>query len=457
MLDKPTVFARFASRSSFVIADGRFYQISDRMNDGSNCLQAGGRKFELVHSAALSQIEQFERRRQEAEIFNFKKNYLTEALEAEIRSREEIKNYENVTKTLNFVLFQVLPLMIDTAHDLGQLIGVENPGKKNGKEVIEEIVDKELRGVKEGNYEKEKEILRQALYQQLDLDKEIPLFKTDQDEELRQLLTDEEEHSILRRVISNAPIYVVEGEVFGLEKKLKGTTADLRINLHDRNYQLRPVASVAAVENVYRKALVNSWKKEAIGEFDEQINEKAKSGKREQAIEQVAQRDRLSYGNLGYIRKGESFYVYWEIPKFAMQNPLDSKQYIPFPSTKISVAVSSSHGQIYPQEPVIIDAMVHPFLGDWNKPLQHICILSRGSYGNSAEEVVRRISDAINTFTNGLTMESVKAHGTISEDAGYFGTSLRKVFDTAGRLSREKGVEQGYQITNEWELGGTKK
>src|SRR3989338_2162412 len=110
---KTTFFQRFAARSPFLVVDEMLYQIQDRQ--GEDYVQIGNSRFGIAPSPLL-QIEQFNKETHAQEIFSFKQEYIKEALQQEIRSRQDIKNYNDVRKTLDFILFEVLPLMIDTAY-----------------------------------------------------------------------------------------------------------------------------------------------------------------------------------------------------------------------------------------------------------------------------------------------------------------------------------------------------
>lgn len=318
-------------------------------------------------------------------------------------------------------------------------------GTKTGKEVMDEIVTKELKDIEEAGDE-DISGLKQAILARLD-ERVAPIDPRIGDKEQKPT-------SLLGKIINNGSMYISHGVVFLLEegKKEHGIVAQF----DGRVLHATPlIIGVGAVEERLREALLTKWKREAVEEFEGQLKELGKGDKRRKAaLERFADRKEFCYGNLGYIREQDHFYVYWEMPKFAMQHPLKPEQYHPFPPAKISVRINSSHGEIHSHGPYVANAMVHPTLKDWETPYQHICILTQRSFGNSAFDIVRHISYAINAFTSGLTIESLDRHGQRDENAPYFGIPLRKSLYHGGQMTREEAVQQGYRITNEWNLEG---
>lgn len=457
-----TFVERLALNGSFAIAQETLFQVSDMVGSTESYLQGGNRRFPLVPSGTLSQFEAFERSRLEDAIFDYQREYVAVALQQEIRSRLEVRNDANITSALRFILSEVLPLMIDTAAELGELIGVPDKGAKTGKQVIDEIVAAAAPTPLKGNGDRKTEIanLRSKLEASLpsgDIRSLLPAPKGIE-KKRKEANPDAKQEtdgaSLLGKLLGGNPVYVSQGLVFRLARTDAKTDAQLPfcITVNGENYLPLPVLKVPELESNYRKALTASFAREAISLFDEQFTRAAVEVTSPDAFGVFAARNEFRYGNLGYVRKRDGFYVYWEVPKFAMQNPLKPNVYHPFPASKIAVFVNSDGGKMYASNADVIDAMVHPFLNNWETGFQHICILSQGQFGRTAMDIVRKLSTAINAFTNGLTMESIDVHGARSEDARYFGQPLRSSLDHAGRLSRQDAVERGYWITNEWIL-----
>jgi len=94
MIEKPTFFERFASRAPFVITeDELLYQIGDRSpRANQNYVQVHpDRQLALIPFSSLSELESFERERFDAPILAFQQKFIREAIEHELKSREDIK------------------------------------------------------------------------------------------------------------------------------------------------------------------------------------------------------------------------------------------------------------------------------------------------------------------------------------------------------------------------------
>ncbi|MBI4441022.1 hypothetical protein HY639_02540 [Candidatus Woesearchaeota archaeon] len=432
-----TFFGRLPS--PFFIVDEHIYDIRTPARDvNGDHVRIGTCTFPLVAAGTLSNWELFEEQISRDATFAFKKKYVADAIAQEIRSRSEIKNLADLTKACTFIIHDVMPLMIDTAYELGQLVGVELNGPKTGKDVIDDIMKKELAALETKDTKMSMDDVKKSILAQLPAPK--PLWGG---KELGS--------SLLGTLLGETPVYVAHDDVYALSKE---KTGGFVVCLGKKKYGIARKCFVQELEATYQKALETQHKWQAIDEVAQQHIDTA--NKKQSAMECFAGRKQFNYGNLGYLREEESFYVYWEVPKFCMQNPVHPKEYIPFPPTKVSVRVNVSDGAIYGEGAYIVDAMVHPFLQRWDGQYEHVCILSRYAVNGTADGIVRGISTAINAFTNGLTRESLEAHGRTDEESAYYGHSLRMIFEKNGRLSRQEAVAQGYLITNEWVLEGKK-
>ena len=446
MKDYTTFFGKFSAEetgSPFVIIGARLYQIASTHNNARTMyLKAGKQTLDLVASSTLTELEAFEERRVEEEIFFYQKEFIAEALQKEVESGVQIRNYKNTKKALEFILFDVLPLMIDTAYELGELLGVEDKGKKTGREVIDEIVERETKEKEPKDKLAEVQAIKERVLSEIP-EKVNPIFARDAPAVV-------DTTSVLGSLLYGAPVYVVNGQVFRLVKT--DDTPSFHISIDGVSYGIRHETHYGNIETRYKEALINRWKRRAIALFDEQVLIEQVEQRRRASAEPFLERKEFRYGNLGYIRERDYFYVYWQTPKFAMQNPLSPRVYHPFPATRIAVQVYSDSGTIYAGDTVVADPMVHPFLRAWNRNYEKICILSAGSFDKTAHGIVTGLSTGINAFTNGLTMESLDRHGVRSEDALYFERPLKDPLNRAGRLARDDAIQQGYRITNEWNL-----
>ncbi len=460
MLESPTFLSRCASTSSFAIVNERLYQLTDRLGEAEQYICLGNQQFEIVPSASIVDIELFERKIHEGKIFQFKKKYIAEALQQEIRSRYEIVDYDNAVRTMEFILYEVLPMMIDTAYELGDLLHVQKDDVKTGKQVVEELVAEELKKVRLP----EKQVMDTAelkckLEQKIEQEMPAPLFD---DKNNGAGGAEKATATTSLGKVLHAPVYIYGQHAYELvrrgrrdrgEQRDKREQGDIRFHIDSKDYWLERSIPLATVEKTYQRILQQHFQREALGEMQAQVN--LTQEKQRSAMERLAERQEMSYGNLGYLRSGTQFYVYWETAPFAMQNPLTPEQYHPFPAARIGVRVNYSNGAVHQNQAIVINPMVHPFLRDWRQGWQPICILDLSSNDSpDAFGIVRRISTAVNAFTNGLTEESLHRHGVLDENAGYFGRPLRESLDHAGRLSREEALRRGCRITNEWNLEG---
>ena len=446
MKDYTTFFGKFSGEeagSPFVIARDRIYQIASTRHDARTAyLKSGDLTLDLVVSSTLAQMEVFEERRVEEDIFLYQKAFIAQALQREIESGAQIKNYKNTKKALEFVLFEVLPLMIDTAYELGELLGVEDKGKKTGREVIDEIVKQETKEKEPEDKLVEVRAMKKRLLSEIP-EKGDPILARD-------IAGVVDTTSVLGNMLNGASVYVVNGQVFRLVKTQ--TPTPFHISIDGVQYEIKHETYSKNIETRYKEALQNRWKRNAIALFDEQVLVEQVDEKRRASAEPFLEKKEFRYGNLGYIREGDSFYVYWQTPKFAMQNPLSPKEYHPFPATRIGVRVYNDSGYMYATDAIVVDPTAHPFLRNWEGRYEKICILSSGGIDSSALGIVTGLSTGINAFTNGLTMESLDRHGVRSEDARYFDRPLKSSLRRDPSIPRGDAVQQGYRITNEWNL-----
>ncbi len=456
MKNHTNFFERLANLSSFVIDSGVIYTISEHDSRKSNRVEVGERRYDLNQFMSVAAMEDLEERLYQGKMFTFTQNYVQEALQAEILSERQKDSRKDILRLQEFVLLEVLPLMIDTAYDLGELLHVDLEVKKSGREVIEDVLQlnsKEGEDVEEINVFQEKERLRQKVLERITQEiREEPYIRAEG------IIKEQGEKTLWDRLVQGS-ICVMGGEIFGLrdidEEEKEG---EIRISIENIMYGLEYNCSASDLGEKYDQLLLNTLKQSALAQWnvetDERVMIPANEKKRRGALERLADTKNFEYGNLGYIREGELFYVYWEMPKFAMQNPLEPQRYHPFPATRVSVRVNASDGRVYHEGAYVVDEMAHPFLRDWKNRYEHICILSGGNFENTAQGIVRHISSAINAFTNGLTLKSLDEHGSRDENAMYFGRSLKETYTTVGTLTREQAVEAGYRITNEWILDG---
>jgi hypothetical protein len=426
-----TLFGRLSSSSSFIIHEEKLYQVSSRQ--AVDYLQAGSLHLGLVPGPTLAELEDFERIIYAEEILSFQKDYVSDALQQEIKSRTEIKNEKNVIHALEFILYDLMSYMIDSIPELGGAAGVKE--KKTGENIIDEIIDQEFEAIEQGG-NPEIAAIRQKL-----LAKDIsPVIGS----------PNPGSESILGKVLGKTSIYVSQGHIYELVPWKKGPI----VVLDGEKYGLKSRIGVEPVDESYYEAWYDDFRIEAIEQLAEQ--KETKDTPKEQALKIFAQRCEFRVGNLGYIRAKDHFNVYWEVPKHAMQNPLRPWEYIPYRKAKVCVRINSSKGVIYnSKKEFLIGSLTHPAVNPKKKKYPRICNMNEQSFGNDYVSIATQLTTAVNRFLNGLTKESVKSHERkhyYGEDANYWGYTLGSFFNSAGRLSRDEAVRQGYMITNEWEV-----
>ncbi len=460
--------ASIADKAPFVIANGILYQVGDEVQ-GEDFISSGSIDLGLIPSASLSELELFELNNRSKEIFDYKKRYIEEELDKEFMSKSDIKSKENVKTALDFILKEFLPLMIDTAYEVGELLGADTKGAKTGKQVIDEILQNETQIGQGKNTEEDIARMKKIIEvkQAAGITPLFPPRNKDEPKTVLEKITNllikrektelQDDRSVLGEVIQNVPLYFSKGQVYKLQPTQEKTGLFFVINR--TTYSLNRVSDVAHFENHYLEQFRRILQNQALTEFDEQFQKILEGiANKKNGFEEFMKKNQFSYGNLGYIRSEDSFYVYWEVPRFAMQNPVKTNMCNPYPPAKVAVRVQASNGTIYlGDHEYIIDPMIHPTLRNWEQKFCDICHLDRKRRENTAKDAMANLSDGINSFINGLTQESLRAHGELSENAAFFGVSLKNVFEKTGYLTIEEALTQGYRITNAWDVDNFQK
>ncbi len=441
-----TFFSRAAQRGPFVIFNDQLYHIAGIDPKAADFLQAGNHRIALVPGLRVPDVEAIESRFWSQEIFDLKKGFIEEIVNEEMKSRYDQQNAGDLLLAQRFVLRDVLPLMIDTAKSRDELLGIDPGDRRSSAQVIEDIISQEIGAQDAGGKKIDEKQIREALQPYMNFNVE-PIYGG------RKVV---DKSSVLWQLLGGRDVYVAQGKVF----VLRNTPQDVSFNLGGKTVgltafeDLEGPAEVEDLEAEYCRVVRDLYKSQAANEFEEQIVAELKRRTDTTGLKELVAKKELRYGNLGVVREGSRFYVYWEYPAFAMRNPIRPEVYHPFPKTKIAVVVQASEGRVHhKQGAYVIDPMVHPTLRSWDSRYEHICNLSESSYENSAPEVVRQISDAINAFTNGLNMESIRRHGNRGEDSEFFGRPLKRSLTMVGELTREQALAKGYRITNDWHIG----
>ncbi len=439
--------------SPFLLIDGRYLHATDRSpRRGKDYLEAGDRRFALEFGCDIARLERFYRESNAEQIGKYKRDFIDAAIQAELRARAALTDDASTANTVRFVMQEVLPRMIDSAAEVGGLIGVQLPPGADGRAALDEILRNMDRALE--TQVTDIEALRQAAAEQLRcavrdrLQAPNAIFP-------RQDAANAPATAplLLDKVLSGVPVAVIGSHLYHTRPATDGDDASWHATVDGTRYSLFPSTSVRAAAQAYTRALQFVYAQEAITEFEDRFHAKAAvTDISKTALEQLVKDERFNYGNLGWVSNEQRVFVYWEIPKFAMRNPLRTDVYHPFPETKVAVALNTSNGEVHAGHAVIVDPMPHPFLRAWDRKFEKICILNHNDVNGTPDGIVHYLATAVNAFTNGLTIESLDRHGARSEDANYFDRPLRESLDAAGELTRAEALERGYIITNEWHL-----
>ncbi len=443
-----TFLSRLGAHGAFVIANETFYQVCEKREGASydNLMLCNGLELALVPSGSLQELERFERSSRRQENFDYKKKFVQNTLQRELMSDKDIKNYDDVKCALKYILEEFLPLMIDTAYEMGELLGVPNvQGVKTGRQVIDDLVQEELALMETEDPAERIKILKAIVGKKIKPSEQILRWED--------TFTDPKPNyngntSTLGAFTDQTPLYFSRGIVATLTPKEDG---DVVLVINGKKYSLGNHITIQHFDAKYAEETAKSLEREALDDFDAQFEQLSIDLKKEKGFNAFASKPSFSYGNLGYIRQGDAFYVYWEVPKFAMQNPVKPHLCNPYPATKVALRIHASGGQIFRSEHAYaIDPMIHPTLEDWKNPFAHICTLSGKFRGNEAKNAMADLSDGINSFINGLTMQSLIVHGSGDDDCRFYNRPLRRILEKVGYLKLEDAMAQGYKITNVW-------
>jgi hypothetical protein len=429
---------------------GLYIPISQDINS-NYFLKFDGESHQLQHVATLDQIQSFDEATFRSSRDIYKTRFLQKALDD-----QKIKFSHNSEAVFgaNFLLRQVLPYLYDSFSELERSLGIVAQTRREGKDIVSEITAK---------YSKNTE--------------EKVFTITDFEDETQQpnldvlVYQNHKPHQFLQTVVGQIPfLYITPKQVWRAVKTDTERAGLLHIGSHNEPTELYFFENHKMTCNVLsdiQRLLEHNLKQDAIRDFLIIQDAKIQSATEKQVqenqptefdIETFANQTEFEYESFGWKRKHDSFYIYWKMPKFAMRNPIRTDVYHPFPETKIGLRIDFSNNTPYPQHACIIDKMIHPFLRNWESDYEKICILSGfDTAKREPHDILNSLSTAVNAFTNGLTIKSIKDHGSENETATYFGRPLMSVWEKVGELTREQALEQQFLITNEWHILEAKK
>lgn len=425
-----TFFHRMAGEGPFFIMGGNLYQFTDRSSNLENAVEAKGIRQGLVCSGSVQDWEEYERARLEQDIFQFKKAFASQAVNQEIRSREEIRYSRDRIRALEFILYDLLPCMMDVR--VNQLV---TDSTRTSRQVMEDLILSETGPARQLDAEQLKADIRATIEREFTTPATV-FERLDQDPASRLSLLGEQ-------VLGGRNVYVRQEQVMLL---VPGSSQGFQVHWEGGIYRLEQGKTVEEVERAYQKARANQFRMEALKEAEIQAGHL--DGHIE-PLERWGQKKEFRHRNIGYVRDDNVFYVYWEVPKFAMQNPLHQERYHPFPVSRVAVRVNASGGCVHHSGAYVIEPMKHPFLEFWDQKYTWICPGEMERvYPDTSEGMAQHISEAVNAFMNGLTRSSLETH-KLDGKILFFNRPLEKILEQVGVLTREEAIKQSYQITNE--------
>lgn len=473
-----TFFRKLTEASPIVIFRNQLYQVASSSDTSRQFLNIGGNKFELIPSSELAELESLDRDLNYQAITKYKKEFIEERLNKEMKSAQEMKEYIGGNKTLQFILYELFPLyMEDTDEEIDAIL--EGKAIKEDRTEIDQLIDREVSEIEVSEAELNK--LKRELLKELDEGEDIPrqprrrvILDTEDDDDLEELLDDfygkkEEtlerielpefrEGTRLSEALEDESVLVFKGEVYRLVPGENNGENSPHVMFANRRFNLQAFGTTNTVEMSYLKKLERQLKVEAVEEYGDQLKKIQQLRSRNKQIDKFARKGEYEMNNIGFIKRNEGYgkskvyYVYLKAPKFAMKHP-KREEYYGFESCRVGVRLNYSGGKVRAADKaVVIDKYSHPFLKEKNLPFQKLCNLTQGvntSGFSDAEKVAKKLDDGLNNLMHGMTEKSFRKHGgTDIYDSTYWTTVLEKKLRDH-KLTKRQVKKGKYEITNE--------
>jgi hypothetical protein len=477
-----TFFLRLAEGGPFAILDGRVYQASDEAANGTS-LNVGPTTLGLVQAAHVNDLENFYRQLQATEIEGVMNSYLQARVQKEVKTQRELKRFLGDNQTVQFLVYEVFPHFMEKDDDLDEMIQAQEEGRRakrtedtagieemiNGgetgevtladvqrlkRDLIDEIEQeyRQQEGIAEPTPEPRKrateemdelDALLTTHYQNQGILEPEPTQRKEEKIELGEGLLD---------ILGTGDVLVMNGDVY----KLIGSRADSDISVKAGRKRMIPqyVARATSIEEAYQRFLEKSVKIAAVEQLEDQVKQIEEARKKFRGIEGIAQQGEFRAGDVGFLQRNGEYYVFLQVPKFAMKHP-KREQYFTFEPCRVGVRVNYSGGQLHSADkPVVIEAYRHPFL-QGGGAFQGICNLSGwGNRYDPAMQVVKKLSDAKNVIMNGMTIKSFRSHGGTDIHDSHYWSDLLKDKLNGREITKKEAERQGYIITNFLWAGG---
>jgi len=459
MANLKTFLDRAAEADNFFLFLGdRLYSIDGNSNSTNRVVTPGGYSMGLVPTLPFYHFERFDDRINSAEIAEDSKTFVRERLNREVEERGRLTDEKKRIKTLDFVVYQFLPLLVsknyETAHHVTDMI-LSGEADRDSEILIERA--------------------RKELQEKLDRDFGTEVKGDNANERLREMILREERGnlrqgpavrakysltdlgidareitpSITGEITGHQPLAVLNKRVYYFEQTERAKKSDLSFKLNDRLFVARPTDITLSginselVNRTLQRTRISAL--ERSGDFDLIKDAIQDTEKRQHQIAQLARLNEYDLGNCGFVLHGDNYCVYARIPQFATQDGRNPKVFWPFPSVKVGIYMGFNNGQAYSfDRPLVIDPMPnHPCLREKTRGYCDICNLNRepDSYNNTPQEILRKLSDAVNVIMHPMTPLSLEAHTGES----YFGVTLKEILKQKP-MTREQAEAEGFTI-----------
>ena len=430
-----TFFSDIASRGPFLITGEEAYLVSP--NPGTNYVGFNDSqvKLGLVPAGSLSNLVRTYKSIFKDDIYVLKKKFIEKKADYGFQTAEERKKDIGNRKLFSFIIKDLMPYLSGHKEDISELLGeeVRRQAKKDKKDVDE------------------KELLATTEKVNKDLYDELEKYGIKQFEDHTQ-----DEASYLRQILGESPILTLNKTVYKLDKAAKQKSQIASSIDGEISYaKLVPIAEISEIEKQYSKFIEWKARGKAVDEFSDYIRQVQMT--RLETIkdfEKVRRLKDFNDGDIGFLKRDDSVYIYQIIPPFAMLDPRPVKKDVSyeFPKLRVGMEIEYDDNKIHLYDPQLFEAEWHPFVREKHEVFQTLCggqIPSRN--GSEVEWVAKALDDAKNLIMHGLTPKSIRNHDGDRESGGkYFGTELD---DKLGprKISINKARKKGLLITNRWD------
>ena len=462
MMEEITTFLeRIAERqSSFILFGNAVYAIVES-NGSPDFLEAGGARLSLAKSLSFADFERLDEKVQSSEILKYCSSYVKEAINSELKADDDVRKEKNRIHALNFIMTEFLPFLLSKKYESDNLLlSSLNGGKSEEIDPVgrakAEIAAKLEKDFGKGEIRKGQDPVKEMRENLLKREKSqlntgpiIPAELTPKDFGLK---ADDLEFSLLGQITGNQPLYALDGKVFAL-KPAGRKDYDFVFTLNGKPY-VPSGESTLALQHLsaqlldrYKRTLRISALEKSQDAFEEVRGQIKADDVTEKQMHELAKLSEYDFGDCGFVLKDGRYSVYSRTPKFATQDGRKPEVFWPFDATRVAIDIGWERGRPYSADkPRIVERReFHPCLSDRARAggFCELCNLNRepGAYKNTVLDMVRKLSDAVNTFLQPMNLESLNAHIGYT----YFGAHLDNIL-RQGSLTRAEAEKKGYMI-----------